>query len=60
MHNLQYLDSYLLRVLDAVKSIQLAQFEQLANVIDGTVSSQGQVFFIGNGGTAALLRTKGE
>ena len=53
MDDLQYLDSYLSRVLDAVKSIEVAQLEQLATVIDRTVSSQGQVFFIGNGGSAA-------
>ena len=53
MDDLQYLDSYLSRVLDAVKSIEVAQLEQLATAIDRTVSSKGHVFFIGNGGSAA-------
>jgi len=53
MDDLRYLDSYLVRVLDAVKSIEVAQLEQLATVIDRTVSSHGHVFFIGNGGSAA-------
>ena len=53
MDDLQYLDAYLSRVLDAVKSIEVAQLEQLANVIDRTISTQGHVFFVGNGGSAA-------
>lgn len=53
MDDLRYLGAYLDRVLDAVKSIEVTQLEQLATVIDRTVSSQGHVFFIGNGGSAA-------
>ena len=53
MDDLRYLGAYLVRVLDAVKSIDVTQLEQLATVIDRTVSSQGHVFFIGNGGSAA-------
>ena len=48
-----HLEAYLSRVADAVKSIEVAQLEKLATVIDRTVSSRGQVFFIGNGGSAA-------
>ena len=43
MDDSRYLEAYLSRVLDAVKSIEVAQLEQLATVIDRTVSSQGQV-----------------
>jgi D-sedoheptulose 7-phosphate isomerase len=53
MDDSRYLEAYLSRVFDAVQSIEVAQLEQLATVIDRTVSSQGQVFFIGNGGSAA-------
>ena len=45
MDEARYLEAYLSRVLDAVKSIEVAQLEKLATVIVRTVSSQGQVFF---------------
>ena len=53
MDEARYLEAYLSRVCEAVKSIEVSQLEQLATVIDQTVSSQGHVFFIGNGGSAA-------
>jgi len=53
MNDPSLLGSYLSRVIDAVKSIEVTQLEQLATVIDQTVSSRGHVFFVGNGGSAA-------
>ena len=53
MDEQKYLDSYIERVQNAVSSINVDQLRTLAAAIDETVSAQGHVFFIGNGGSAA-------
>ncbi len=52
MDEVHYLNAYLLRVQAAIRSIEAVKLEQLAHAIDQTVTSNGHVFFLGNGGSA--------
>lgn len=53
MPGAEFLEAYIGRVQKAIALLDAGELERFASRIEGTVSSDGQVFYIGNGGSAS-------